>query len=256
MPNHADQTGRRAMSSASRGRRRIVRAAGFAAVLGVLYVIILMYPQPLFAYELEQAGIVVHATRPIPEAMRGTLDRVRVRLYRSPFVAASDRYDVFICHSPWLFAVFARTHYNVGGVMNYLGRRVFLRESDMDHDRLISPSGKPVAADRPLSYFMAHELTHLIEARTLSPLAFARLPRWVNEGYADYVARDIDLAGALDGFKAGTRELDPAQSGLDLRYQLMVAYALERTRMDARALLESPPDGESIERALRTLDGW
>src|SRR4029077_19837600 len=104
--------------------------------------------------------------------------------------------------------------YKVGGIMNYLGGHVFLRESDMAHDRLISPRGTPVAADRPLSYFIAHEIVHDLEARALPPLAFFRLPRWVSDGYADYVARDIDLDRALAGFKAGTPELDPARSGL------------------------------------------
>jgi hypothetical protein len=249
-------SGVRSTSSSSPMRRRLLRAAGGATVLAVIYLLVLLYPQPLFAYELEHAGIVVHATRPIPDAMRDTLDRARGRLQRSPLVAPSDRYDVFICHSPWLFALFARSQYKAGGVMNYLGGHVFLRESDMAHDRLISPSGTPVAADRPLSYFIAHEIVHRVESKALSPLTFARLPRWVSDGYADYVARDIDLGGALAGFKAGTRELDPARSGLYLRYQLMVAYALDRSGVTARALLETPPDGASIERALTSLDDW
>ncbi len=226
------------------------------ALLAVFYVLLLLHPQPLFAYELEHAGIVVHATRPIPEAMRETLERVRGRLNRTPLVAPSDRYDVFICHSRWLFALFARTNYQVGGVMNYFGKHVFLRESDMEHDRLISPRGTPVEADRPLSYFMAHEIIHAVVARRLSPLAFLRLPRWVSEGYADYVARDIDLDRTLAGFKAGARELDPARSGLYLRYHLMVAQALDRNAVSADSLLESPPDGASVERALAVVDAW
>jgi hypothetical protein len=242
--------------TASKTRRRLLRAAGGAIVLAGLYLLLLLYPQPLFAYELEHAGIVVHATRPIPDAMRDTLERARGRLNRSSVVAPSDRYDVFICHSPWLFALFARSQYKAGGVMNYLGGHIFLRESDMAHDRLISPRGTPVAADRPLSYFIAHEIVHGVQARTLTPLAFVRLPRWVSDGYADYVARDINLDLALAGFKARTPELDPARSGLYLRYQLMVAYALDKDGVTAHALLEAPPDGASIERALAALDHW
>ena len=45
--------------------------------LAALYLVLLAYPQPLFAYQLHHAGIVVHATRPIPDAMRATLERER-----------------------------------------------------------------------------------------------------------------------------------------------------------------------------------
>jgi len=51
-------------------------------VIGVGYALLLTHPQPLFAYELQHAGIVVHATQPIPDEMRATLDRARARLKR------------------------------------------------------------------------------------------------------------------------------------------------------------------------------
>ena len=75
---------------------------------GTLYLALLAYPQPLFAHELTSAGVTVHATRPIPEAMKATLERVRARLDRSPLNAGTRDVHVFICHSPWLFGLFAR----------------------------------------------------------------------------------------------------------------------------------------------------
>ncbi len=132
-----------------------------------------MYPQPLFAYQLEHDGIVLHARRPIPDAMRQTLERVHARLERSPLYDRSQTFHVFICEPQWAFTLFARNNYQVGGIAHgYIGRHVFIRESDMDNDRLIGPSGKPVAADRPLSYFIAHELTHILQARHLGILGF------------------------------------------------------------------------------------
>ena len=90
----------------------------------------------------------------------------------------------------------------------FTGQHVFLRESDMERDRLIGPGGQPFAADRPLSYFIAHEVMHIANARALGRLAYLRLPQWVNDGYADYVARDIDLAAAWRGLRTGASELD------------------------------------------------
>jgi len=225
--------------------------------LGVAYLALLVYPQPLFAYELNHVGITLHATRPIPAAMRTTLERARVRLDRAGLKETSLPSHVFICEPRWLFAVFARGNYQVGAVADgFVGRHVYLRESDMDSDRLIGPSGNRVAADRPLSYFIAHELMHIAHARALGRVGYARMPRWADDGHADYVARDIDLAAAWRGFKAGARELNPAQSGLYLRYHLMVAFMLQRQGMSVSDLVRTAVSREAVEQHLSTLEHW
>ena len=221
------------------------------------YLLLLAYPHPLFAYELTSAGVTVHSTQPIPEAMKTTLERARARLDRSPLSAATRDAHVFICDSPWLFGLFARQNYRVGGVADWLvGQHVFLRQSDMETDRLIGPSGRPVAPDRPLSYFIAHELMHLANARAVGRWRYARMPQWVDDGYADYVARDIDLGEALRKMKEDARELDPRRSGLYLRYQLMVAYLLDKRHVPLQELLTAPPPREEIDARLAALSEW
>ena len=246
------------MTPRSAFRRRVlgwlVRAA---AAVSAAYILLLVHPQPLFAYELRHAGIVVHATRPIPDAMRVTLERARARLERTALYDSTRAAHVFICEPRWMFALFARTNYRVGGVADAMvGQHVFLRESDMEHDRLIGPSGRPVPADRPLSYFIAHEVMHVAHARVLGRLAYLRLPQWIDDGHADYVAREIDLSQALQNFKTGASELDPARSGLYIRYQLMVAYLVEKRGVDPSVLLRNPPPRTSIEHALASLPAW
>ena len=226
-------------------------------VASAAYLGLLAYPDPLFAHELSYAGITVHSTEPIPDAMRVTLDRARARLDRSPLAWATRNVDVYICRPRWLFALFARQNYRVGGVADWLvGQHVFLRESDVHHDRLIGPSGQPVAADRPLSYFIAHEIMHIANARTVGRRRYSRMPQWLDDGYADYVARDINFGGALQQMKEGARELDPARSGLYVRYALMVAYLLDKQRVPLAQLLATPPRREDVERTLLALTGW
>lgn len=237
--------------------RTVGRLAVAILTAAGVYVAVLVYPQPLFAYELDHAGIIVHATRPIPGEMRTTLERARARLDRGALRDQTQNVHVFMCDSPWLFAVFARSHYRVGGIANvYIGRHVFLRQSDMVHDRLISPSGKPVPDDRPLSYFIAHEVMHIAHGRALGMWGYFRLPQWVDDGDADYVGRDLDPGKALRGFHAGVPELDPARSGLYIRWALMVGYVLQKEHVDIQTLLQTPPDGVVVERALTRLQAW
>jgi hypothetical protein len=60
--------------------RILPRAVLVVIVASVGYLVLLAYPQPLFAYELTHAGITVYADTPIPDPMRTTLERVRARL--------------------------------------------------------------------------------------------------------------------------------------------------------------------------------
>jgi hypothetical protein len=126
----------------------------------------------------------------------------------------------------------------------------------MEHDRLISPSGRPVPPDRPLSYFVAHEIMHIAHGRTLGKWGYFRVPQWLDDGDGDYVARDFDFGQALRAFHAGAPELDPARSGLYVRYALMVAYAVEKEHHDIGVMLRRPPEREPIEQALRGLPQW
>ena len=240
------------------GWKRSLRWAWRSALaIGAAYALLLTHPQPLFAYEVSHAGIVLHADRPIPGAMRATLERARGRLDRSSLVDPTRVHHIFLCQSRWRFAVFARNQYRAGGVANvFVGQGVFIREGDMEHDRLIGPGGRPTPADRPLSYFIAHEIMHIEHGRLLGRLGYLRLPRWADDGHADYVARDIDLGRALQAFKAGAPELDPARSGLYLRYQLMVSFVLDKGHVESRAFLAHPGEREAIERELADLQSW
>jgi hypothetical protein len=238
----------------SRLLRRFVLAL---AAAGAVYLVVLAFPQPLFAHEMQREGLTLYSTERMPQAMNATIARAVVRLKRSPVYAASGGVNVFLCHQLPVFALFARQNYRVGGVADWLvGQHAFLRESDMRNDRLISPAGTPVSADRPLSYFIAHEVMHIATARYVGRARYSRLPQWVDDGYADYVARDIDYAQALQKLKEDARELDPRRSGLYLRYHLMVAYLLEKKGMGIDELLARPPARPVVEAELQQLPAW
>ena len=238
--------------------RRLFRRSAIVLMMTTLaYLAVLTYPQPLFAHEVSRHGLTIHAIDPMPVEMNRTLDRALARLQRSPLFAAGNDVHIFICQNNAVFAVFARQNYRVGGVADWLvGQHAFLRESDMHVDRLISPSGTPVAADRPLSYFVAHEAMHIAIARHVGRWQYSQLPQWVDDGYADYVARDIDYASALQKLKEDARELDPRRSGLYIRYQLMVAYMLEKKGVSLDELLTRPPESVAVLNELTSLPAW
>lgn len=245
--------------------RRIVRKAllgtgGALLALVLSHWLLLAYPTPLFAYQLREGAVVLHSDRPFdPAAARRVLRRASARLRTSPLLRPGDRFHVYLCNTAWRrLLLMYPMHERGGGVNHYpASPHAFLRTGDLVHDRLVAPDGTPKEAARPLSYYMAHEITHALTGRELGPLAYLRLPVWVREGYADYVGRGdrFDFDDALRAVQAGERRADPHRSGLYLRYHLQVAWLLERRRWPVRGLLHHPPDDAAVERALAAVNG-
>ena len=206
----------------------------------VLYPILLAFPYPFFRYHARAENIAVFSDESISPALFPILHDVERRLQRSPLNDASLHHRVFICNETWRFVLLANTDSHAGGVNKaWLNQSIFLRRANIPGDRLLGPSGKEVAGDRTLAYFITHEIVHSLEERHLGRYGYLRLPAWKREGYADYVARDSGFVFAerLAAFERNAFEMNPARSGLYLRYQLFVTYLLDEKRLTPQQML-------------------
>lgn len=237
-------------------RRFVLRCALVVVVALGAYAALLLHPQPLFAFSVREAAIVLHAREPLPPQAQGVLADATRRAAASPFYDPQATYDAFLCDDVRTFTAFTLWNRGAGAVSQWdLTGNIFLRPSHVDRNRLVGRSGRETPAERTLSYFIAHEVTHTMLARRIGRLNYARLQRWQVEGYADYVGKagDFDFEKTLAAFRADTRELDPKRSCLYLRYHLMVAYLLDRQGMTPEALLAAPIENTEIEARLRGL---
>jgi hypothetical protein len=220
----------------------------------VLYLVLLVFPNPLFAYEYRHGPIVIRSDEPIPaSAAASIVSDVDRRLASSPLNQPSRQRWIYICNRPWRFLLFANVRYGVGG-LTYppLSNNIFLRRVRFDENRLIGPSGVPVPGVRTLSYFIAHEITHTLIADRLGAIGYGKLVAWKDEGYSDYVAKGQDFSYdlALRRMREGNQDLDPVRSGLYLRYHLLVAHLLDKKGVTVSELLEKDFDSQAIEREL------
>jgi hypothetical protein len=265
------QGGEEARATRDRGRfmkldrKRIVRATMFVTlglvILFVAYLVLLCHPGPFFGYTFARGGITVFSDEPIPPESAGRiLEEVERRLALSPLAAPprSEDLHIYICNRGWRFVLFANYRCNVGGLTySPLTDNVFLRGVHFDANRLIGPSGNEVPGERTLSYFVAHEVGHVLLGRELGIVKYWQLPSWKNEGYADLVAKgeDFDYERAREQLRNGDRELDPQRSGLYLRYHLLVAYLLERKGISVGDLLSREFDPARLEEEILSSDG-
>jgi hypothetical protein len=243
------------MTISRRLTRKLLLSLTAAAVP---YAILLTRPQIVFAYEARAQNVVLHARAPLTLKATEIAAAAQQRVSRSPFYVPTETYDVYLCDSAALFAVFALWNRNVGGIADvYLTRNVWLRPARIERDRLIGPSGAEAAADRTLTYFIAHEITHIMTARRLGRRGYHRLERWQQEGYADYVGKGgaFDFPAVQRDFRAGAPALDPRRSGLYLRYHLLVAELIDHKGMTPEALLSHALDATPLEKELAGSDG-
>jgi hypothetical protein len=250
-----------ASASGSRPARRlwrcVLRVGLGIAVLGAGWLTLVIHPQPLFAHTLRRANVILHARSVLPPEAVPILDDVVARIARSPLYDATRDHDVFLCDTPALFAFFAPDAPRVGGVA-HLDGNVFVRPANIARNRVIGPSGDEKPGERTLAYFIAHEVTHAMTSARVGPWGFQRLAAFQKEGYADHVAyaRPLELASAREQLRRRAPEMDVRVSGLYRKYELMVAWLLERQGMSVDELLSRPRDPHDVERQLEADQGF
>lgn len=221
-------------------------------VVGTLYAAAVIYPQPAFAHHVRYGSVDVWSDEPIPAGITAVLDDAHRRLRRSPWYDEQDSMRLFICNAPWRLWFFGqRFSTTMGGGTSFLTRHIFLHAADIEANALRMPPGRSLydAEGRTLSYFIAHEGTHALTARVQSILSGYRLPAWLREGYADYVAKgpDFDLATQRDLYRVGALERPPRDYK---RYQLEVDFMLHEAGRSLDQLFAAPPTEAEVRRLL------
>jgi hypothetical protein len=241
-------------------RIRHVVTAVFLAVLAPVAAVVaaLVHPQPAFAYHVQSGRLSLFSDRPFDvEKSKVLLAEVDRRLRLTSLDHGDGEHRIFVANSPWSARLVFLWNSGAGGVNYYpLTRNVFIRESDIDNNRVLRAAG-PVPPPRTLAYYAAHEIAHSLAGEAVGPLAYHSLPAWILEGVADYIglAETVDFEDLIERLRAGDPELDPKRSGLYLRYRLLVAFFLDHEHWSLEQLLASPmPQPEAEARMLAILN--
>lgn len=223
-----------------------------SVITGLLMVMcggVVMYPDPLFAHTMNHGSFTVRSDRPIAPSMAEVLNDAASRIRKSELYDPDAQFRIYICNEPWRLWLFTRNT-EVGGFADTIAtRNIYLRETDIPENRLLPPWGTLADADvRTLSYFIAHEATHVLQSRNFGRLLHVSHPRWLVEGYADLIAKDsaFDFEENLRLLKAGDRRLSYEESGLYRRYHLMTALMMDEHGRSAKSLFEAPPEEEDV----------
>jgi hypothetical protein len=216
---------------------------GLVALAGALVV---AFPAPVFSSSLTRGTITLHATEPLPPNAIAIMDQALARLRRSPLYDPARSVDVFVCRNDWRWLLFSGLNGRAAAVARApFSHDVIIRGANFRENRYLQAGGRLSPAERPLSYLLAHEVTHVLIADALGLAESYRLPAWLSEGYADYVAHEgrFDRAAAL---RTLSRATEPTRrEGRYLPYMLLVDSALRQTPRIIE-LLRTPPDQNQL----------
>lgn len=223
-------------------RRVALVAIGAALLLGASIAGVLAYPQPFFAHQVVEGRLELYSDRPFDaNTGRAILADVAARLDRSTLNDGRP-HRIFIANAEWRRRLFFLRGFGAGGINYYpVAGGVFLRQADIEAARLLKSDGTPVPPPRTLAYYAAHEIGHDFIAERVGAIANWRLPVWIREGMADYIAfgGEVDIDALLEAMRRGDPDLDPKRSGTYARYRLLVAFMLEREGWPVDRLLAS-----------------
>jgi hypothetical protein len=237
-------------------RIRYVVTAIFLAGLAPLAIGVtaLVHPQPAFAYHVQSGSLSLFSDRPFDiEKSKHVLADVDRRLRLTSLDHGDGEHRIFVANSPWRARLVFLWNFGAGGVNYYpLTRNVFIRQSDIDNNRVLRAAG-PVRPPRTFAYYATHEIAHSLAGEVVGPVSYHSLPAWIREGVADYVglAQPVDFEDLIERLRAGDPELQPKRSGLYLRYRLLVSYFIDHEHWSLEQLLASPmPQPEAEARML------
>lgn len=223
-------------------------------ILALAYLCLLLYPKILFGYKVDYKQCSIYSDQVIDDNLKNIVDDAMNSISKSDLYEKEQHFNIYICNSMWRFGLFTQGSTLAGAVTQYdFTRNIFFRPCDIKNNKIIPAkewyfANKPEAfLDRPLSYYFAHEMTHVMQSRYTGRGSW-NYPTWLTEGYADYIGKggDFNFNENLKLLHNNAPELDPTK-GLYRNYHLKVAYLLDSSRLTIKQLYLQTPNEKELE---------
>jgi hypothetical protein len=219
------------------------------ALLAVVYLLVELFPQMIFAHSVEAGGIRLYSMSAIREQAGPLLEQVQARLARSELYQPGDTFKVFVCNSKTLYMLLAPGHRQAFGVSMPVTDKIILADADLRDN--VAKAFRPTWNTRSFTGVVTHEIGHSLVRHRISVLASVRLPRWLSEGYSEYLAGEGSYPEA-DGDRMIAAGTDSGGGPfVYLVYRRMVEYLIKVEGRSIRDLAADPPNEEEVKQKMR-----
>jgi len=199
--------------------RKIVRwALRFSLVLLVfvaLYVVMLMFPTPLFAHARTFNGYRVYSNEPIPDDFESVIEELDRRLQAMEHDPPEASQRIYLCgaktYAFFMFLLRKNPEALAAGLT--VANESFV---SVDRVRLFAEQNRGLLRhtrfEGNLAEVVAHEIAHFNSVHALGYRPHLRQPLWKSEGWAEYQANlaairadpGYDLRGRIDVLQDGS----------------------------------------------------
>jgi len=195
------------------------------------------------SHVLHVDGLTLFSASPIPSIAESLLRTIRERIGGSPLYHADDRFSVFICNSSAIYATLTRARHGFA-VSHPLSGRIIVASADLDKN--IARSFSEQFNERSFTGVVSHEIGHILMARRVGFVTASRLPRWLKDGYCDYLAGEGSFPESQGDPLIATGQEHSSQSFRYLQYRRMVEYLIVQKEIGIEELMRAPPEEDRI----------
>jgi hypothetical protein len=218
------------------------------SVAGVAYLLLLSFPQALFAYSTEHGKFRVHSREPLTPEIEKVLDTAEARLQTSPIYDDDVRRDIYLTNGFGMYAFLSHKAYKSFANSVPFINNVFINKTDVPADRVFV--NRPENNSRSLSGVIAHETVHLFIRKRYGTVSATLMPTWKNEGYCEYVAGDSTIT-IEEGIRRWKESPSDDTGYRYTKYRLMVKQLLDNEKITVDEFFKGDFDEKQV--AGRTL---
>ena len=228
--------GRTANKKPKSRARRVADA--LAGTLLLAYLLLLCFPQVVFAHSMSYHNFRVYSMSPIDGSLYPVLEKAEQKLAGSEVNDAHISYHIFLCPSHTTFAFFAPSARMAFADNLPFVHNIFVNTADMRADAVTTGTGQHDW--RSLSGVIAHECTHTLLAKRFGQVRMLLTPTWKQEGYCDYVAQatSFDPAEGARLLKQGSS--DPSPSFFYFKAFTAITYLKDRKHWSVARIIDTP----------------
>jgi hypothetical protein len=234
--------------------RKYYRRSSIAvALLGVAYLLLLYFPQPLFAYSAKHGAFEVYSRENVSADIDKVLDEAETKLQRSPIYDANVKRKLYLTGGFKMYALLSHKAYRSFANSVPFINNIFINKADIQSDRVFINRG--FRDSRSLSGVIAHETAHLFIRNRYGTLRAWLMPTWKNEGYCEYIAGDSTMS--MEEGLALWRQDPLDDTGYRyIKYHAMVKFLLEHEKISVDDLFDREFDEKEIaDRTFASIDG-
>ncbi len=226
---------------------RIVRRCEYAVTaLAVVYLVLQLFPQVLFAHSVQAHGIQLYSREQVGGDAEAILTAVRSRIAGSTLHRDDQRFAVFICNSKLIYVLFAPLNRGSFAITNPLTQRIFVADADLSRNQ--SRRFAPDFNVRSFTGVVSHEMGHLLLRRGFGFRMNRRLPAWLKEGYCEMLAGESSFPEASGDSLLADNGGNDSKSFSYFTYRRMVEYLIQEEKLTIEDLVGETPDEEEVRR--------